>query len=156
MSTFSEAGFDLTLKPMTLTPYLGLAHTALSTGGSVEGEGSAALYVLPTRDQVWTTTTGVRVAWETSGGERTGARIEGGLGWQNHHGDRLVDSTHAFVVGSDAFTVHSAPLARNLAVAEFGVVLRPSDSSRVNLFVQGHRGGGERGLAAQASWNLRF
>lgn len=156
VSSFSEAGVDLPLNAMTLTPYLGLAHTALSTCGSVEGEGSAALYVLPTRDQVWTTTTGVRVAWETSGGERTGARIEGGLAWQNHYGDRLVDSTHAFVVGSDAFTVRSAPLARNLAAAEFGVVLRPSDSSRVNLFVQGHRGGGERGLAAQASWNLRF
>lgn len=156
VSTFSELGIDLPLQTMTLTPYLGLAHTTLSTGSSIEGEGSAALYVLPGRDRVWTTTTGVRAAWDVGSGERTGARIEGGLAWQNQQGDRTVGSTQAFVVGSDAFTVYGAPLARNLALAEIGVVLRPTGSSRVNLFVQGQRGGGERGFAAQASWNVMF
>ncbi|WP_282295333.1 autotransporter domain-containing protein [Stenotrophomonas sp. PS02289] len=156
VSTFSEVGIDLPLQTLTLTPYLGLAHTTLSTGGSVEGEGSAALQVLPGRDRVWTTTTGMRAAWDVGSGERNGARIEGGLAWQNQQGDRTVGSTQAFVVGSDAFTVYGAPLARNRALAEIGVVLRPTGSSRVNLFVQGQRGGGERGFAAQASWNVMF
>ncbi len=152
VSTFSEAGFDVALQSLTLTPYLGLAHTTLSTGQATETTGSAALALLPTRDQVWTTTAGVRSAWALG----DGARVEGGLAWQNTSGDRRTSTRQSFASGSDVFTVHAVPLARNVAVAELGVVLSPTDNSRVNLSVQGHRGGGERGFAAQASWNVMF
>lgn len=152
VSTFSEAGFDLALPSLTLTPYLGLAHTTLSTGAATETTGGAALALLSSRDQVWTTTVGVRSAWELG----DGARVHGGLAWQNTSGDRRTSTTQIFASGSDVFTVHAVPLARNVALAELGVVLSPTDNSRVNLSVQGHRGGGERGFAAQASWNVMF
>jgi len=152
VSTFTEAGVDLPLQSLTLTPYLGIAQTTLSTEEATEVTGSAALALLPTRDQVWTTTAGVRSAWNLSGG----ARVEGGLAWQNTSGDRRTSTTQIFATGSNLFTVHAVPLARNMALAELGVVLQPTDNSRVNLFVQGHRGGGERGFAAQASWNVMF
>lgn len=152
VSTFTEAGFDLALPSVTLTPYLGIAQTTLSTGQAAETTGSAALALLPTRDQVWTTTAGVRSAWDL----RDRARVEGGLAWQNTSGDRHTSTTQMFASGSDLFTVHAVPLARNMALAELGVVLSPTANSRVNLFVQGHRGGGERGFAAQASWNVTF
>ncbi|WNH50887.1 autotransporter outer membrane beta-barrel domain-containing protein [Stenotrophomonas oahuensis] len=152
VSTFTEAGFDLELQSLTLTPYLGIAQTTLSTGQATEAAGSAALALLPTRDQVWTTTAGVRSAWDL----RDRARVEGGLAWQNTSGDRRTSTTQIFATGSDLFTVHAVPLARNVALAELGVVLSPTTNSRVNLFMQGHRGGGERGFAAQASWNVMF
>lgn len=152
VSTFTEAGFDLALQSLTLTPYLGIAQTTLSTAAAAETTGSAALALLPTRDQVWTTTAGVRSAWDL----RDRARVEGGLAWQNTSGDRRTSTTQIFASGSDLFTVHAVPLARNVALAELGVVLSPTANSRVNLFVQGHRGGGERGFAAQASWNVMF
>lgn len=152
VSTFSEAGFDLELQSLTLTPYMGLAHTALSTQEATETTGTAALTLLPTRHEAWTATAGVRAAWEV----KDGARVEGGLAWQNSSGGRRVSTTQMFATGSDLFTVHATPLARNVALAEVGVVLQPTDNSRVTLFVQGHRGSGERGFAAQASWNVMF
>ncbi len=152
VSTFTEAGVDLELQSLTVTPYLGIAQTTLSTQQVTETTGSAALALLPTRDQIWTTTAGVRSAWAL----KDGARVEGGLAWQNTTGDRRTRTTQIFATGSDLFTVHAAPLARNVALAEIGVVLRPTGNSRVNLFVQGHRGGGEGGFGAQASWNVMF
>jgi T5SS/PEP-CTERM-associated repeat protein/autotransporter-associated beta strand protein len=156
VSVFTEGGWDIELDALTLIPYLAVAYTRLSTEGTVETGGSAALAIAASRDEVWTTTAGMRAAWDISGGQQDGARLEAGLAWQTAAGELRADSRHAFVAGSDAFTVSGLPLARNMGIAELGVSVKPTDNSRLSMFAQGRAGGGQREAGAQLNWSVAF
>jgi T5SS/PEP-CTERM-associated repeat protein len=155
-SAFTEGGWDLELDALTLTPYVAMSYTRLISDATEEVGGNAALAIAASRDEVWTSTAGVRASWDISGGQRDRARLEGGLAWEHRAGDLRADSQHQFMVGSDTFTVEGLPLARNVGVAEFGVALSPTDNSRLSLFAQARRGSGERGFGAQANWTIAF
>lgn len=156
VSAFAEGGWDIPLDALTLTPYLAVAYIRLSSGAAVETGGSAALAVTSSKDEVWTTTAGIRAAWDISGGQQDGARLEAGLAWQNAAGELRADSRNRFVAGSDSFTVSGLPLARNVGIAELGISLNTSDNSRLSMFAQGRAGDGQREVGAQLNWNVAF
>lgn len=156
VSAFAEGGWDIQLDALTLTPYLAVAYTRLSSDAAVETGGTAALSVSSSKDEAWTTTAGIRAAWDISGGETDGARLEAGLAWQNAAGELRADSRNRFVAGSDSFTVSGLPLARNVGIAELGVSVNTSDNSRLSMFAQGRAGDGQREVGAQLNWNVAF
>ncbi|APP79507.1 transporter [Xanthomonas hortorum pv. gardneri] len=156
VSAFAEGGWDFELDALTLTPYVALAYTRLSTDAGVENGGNAALAIDASKDEVWTTTAGVRAAWDISGRQQDGARLEAGLAWQNAGGELHADSRHRFVAGSNTFTVDGVPLARNVGIAELGVSINTSSNSRLALFGQGRAGGGQREVGAQLNWTFAF
>ncbi len=156
VSVFAEGGWDMELDALTLSPYVAVAYTRLSTQAGVETGGSAALAIDASKDEVWTTTAGIRASWDISGGHTDAARLEAGLAWQNANGELRADSRHRFVAGSDAFTVSGLPLARNVGIAELGVSVHVTDNSRLSLFAQGRAGDGQRELGAQLNWNVSF
>uniref|UniRef100_UPI0028A235EF autotransporter outer membrane beta-barrel domain-containing protein n=1 Tax=Stenotrophomonas sp. TaxID=69392 RepID=UPI0028A235EF len=156
VSVFAEGGWDMELDALTLSPYVAVAYTRLSTQAGVETGGSAALAIDASKDEVWTTTAGIRASWDISGGHTDAARLEAGLVWQNANGELRADSRHRFVAGSDAFTVSGLPLARNVGIAELGVSVHVTDNSRLSLFAQGRAGDGQRELGAQLNWNVSF
>lgn len=156
VSVFAEGGWDMELDALTLTPYVAIAYTRLSTEAGVETGGSAALAIDASKDEVWTTTAGIRASWDISGGQTDAARLEAGLAWQNASGELRADSRHRFVAGSDRFTVSGLPLARNVGIAELGVSVHVTDNSRLSLFAQGRAGDGQRELGAQLNWNVSF
>jgi T5SS/PEP-CTERM-associated repeat protein len=156
VTAFAEGGWDLAMDKLTLTPYLAMAYTRLSTEASMESGGNAALAVAASKDEVWTTTAGVRAAWDISGGQRDGARLEAGLAWQNAAGELRADSRNQFVAGSDSFTISGLPLARNVGIAEVGVSLKPTDTSRLSFFAQGRSGDGLSEFGAQVNWTVQF
>ena len=156
VTAFAEGGWDLAMDKLTLTPYLALAYTRLSTEASMESGGNAALAVAASKDEVWTTTAGVRAAWDISGGQRDAARLEAGLAWQNAAGELRADSRNQFVAGSDSFTISGLPLARNVGIAEVGVSLKPTDTSRLSFFAQGRSGDGNSEFGAQVNWTVQF
>lgn len=157
VSGFVEGGWDFQIDDaMTLTPYVAVAYTRLSTDAGVETGGNAALAIAASKDEAWTTTAGVRAAWDISGGQQDGARLEAGLAWQNAAGELRADSTHRFVAGSDGFTVQGLPLARNVGIAELGVSVNTSSRSRLSFAAQGRAGDGQREVGAQLNWNVAF
>jgi outer membrane autotransporter protein len=156
VQAFAEGGWDIQLSALTLSPYLAVAYTRLSSEAATETGGTAALSVASSKDEVWTTTAGIRAAWDISGGQTDGARLEAGLAWQNAAGELRADSRNRFVAGSDSFTVSGLPLARNVGIAELGVSLNTSDNSRLSMFAQGRAGDGQREVGAQLNWNVVF
>ncbi|WP_238601239.1 autotransporter domain-containing protein [Xanthomonas arboricola] len=156
VSAFVEGGWDFELGALTLTPYVAAAYTRLSTDAGVEAGGSAALAIDASKDEVWTSTAGVRASWDISGGSQDGARLEAGLAWQNAAGELRADSRQQFAAGSSAFTVGGVPLARNVGIAELGISLNPSANSRLSLVGQGRAGDGQREIGAQLNWRVAF
>jgi len=156
VQAFAEGGWDIPLSALTLSPYLAVAYTRLSSEAATETGGTAALSVASSKDEVWTTTAGIRAAWDISGGQTDGARLEAGLAWQNAAGELRADSRNRFVAGSDSFTVSGLPLARNVGIAELGVSLNTSDNSRLSMSAQGRAGDGQREVGAQLNWNVVF
>ncbi|MCC8606238.1 autotransporter domain-containing protein [Xanthomonas vesicatoria] len=156
VSAFVEGGWDFELGALTLTPHVAAAYTRLSTDAGVEAGGSAALAIDASKDEVWTSTAGVRASWDISGGLQDGARLEAGLAWQNAAGELRADSRQRFVAGSSAFTVGGVPLARNVGIAELGVSLNTSANSRLSLVGQGRAGDGQREVGAQLNWKVAF
>jgi len=156
VQAFAEGGWDIQLSALTLSPYLAVAYTRLSSEAATETGGTAALSVASSKDEVWTTTAGIRAAWDISGGQTDGARLEAGLAWQNAAGELRADSRNRFVAGSDSFTVSGLPLARNVGIAELGISLNTSDNSRLSMFAQGRAGDGQREVGAQLNWNVTF
>ncbi|PPU98056.1 hypothetical protein XpopCFBP1817_04540 [Xanthomonas populi] len=77
-STSAEGGWDFELDAITLTPYVALAYARLSTDAGVQAGGSAALAIDASKDEMWTTTAGLRAGWDISGGLQDGAQLEAG------------------------------------------------------------------------------
>lgn len=157
VSVFAEGGWDIQRDALTLSPYLAVAYTRVSSEAAIETGGSAALEVAASKDEVWTTTAGIRAMWDIGGSQQQdGARLDAGLAWQNAAGERGAGARNRFVAGSDAFTVAGLPLARNVGIAELGVSVKPTDNSRLSLHAQGRAGSGQRELGTQLSWNVAF
>jgi outer membrane autotransporter protein len=153
---FAEGGWDIELDALTLTPYLALAYTRLSSDAFAETGGSAALAVDSSEDTAWTTTAGLRAAWDISADQEGGTRIEAGLAWQHAGGDLRADTSNRFVAGSDRFTVSGLPLAGDVAIAELGFSFKPTDNSRLSFFAQGRSGDGTSEFGGQLNWNILF
>ncbi|RRU15279.1 autotransporter domain-containing protein [Stenotrophomonas sp. 278] len=155
VSAFAEAGWNIDLDPLVLTPYLGLSYTRLDTDAVQETGGAAALAVEARKDDAWTATAGLRAGWQLGDDRGIATRLEAGLAWQHSGGD-LPETRGRFVAGTSSFTVQGLPLARNVGVAELGVSIKPTDNSRLALMAQGRSGDGQSEFGGQLSFNLMF
>ncbi|WDS35720.1 autotransporter domain-containing protein [Pseudoxanthomonas sp.] len=156
LTVYAEGGWAFSWDTLTLTPYVALAHTRLETDDATEAGGSTALVVAKSKDELLTSTAGVRAAWDISGGQVDGAIVTAGLAWQNASGELKADSRARFAAGGDAFTVYGTPLARNVAIAELGVGVNTGANARLSLSAQGRAGDGQREVGAQLNWAWKF
>lgn len=153
---FAEGGWTFDLGHTRLTPYLGVAHTRLRTDGVTEQGASTALDVAESKDELLTATAGVRASWDVSGPLAEGTRLTAGLGWQNANGELKQEHRANLVAGGDGFTVYGAPLGRNTGIAELGMSLPLSESSTVQLGMQGRFGDGHSDAGGHVNWTWNF
>ncbi|MCW4456515.1 autotransporter domain-containing protein [Flavobacterium sp. MXW15] len=149
---FAEAGLDVEFDGWRLSPYLNLAHTRLESDAFSEMGGSAALAVDAQKDEWWSATLGARATWEIA----DDAELSLGLGWQHAGGDETLYSRHRLLAGSNDFVVQGVPLARNVGLAEVGVVVNASERSRLRFGAHVRSGDGLSDIGGHVDWQFRF
>ncbi|MEN4919486.1 autotransporter outer membrane beta-barrel domain-containing protein [Achromobacter spanius] len=150
---FTEVGYAFAAaRGLTLEPYAGLAWAGQRTRGFSEAGGSAALSGDSTRNNITTTTLGLRAAQQVTLGTLAGA-VSGGLSWRHAFGDLRPESRLAFNAG-ESFTVTGAPIAQDAALVEAGLDAQISRTATLGLAYAGQFGGGNRDQTA--SVNLRW
>ena len=132
-------------------PYLNLAHTRLSTDGTTEVGGDAALQVNSERENVEFSTLGARGSWDLGG-----TQLHGGLGWQHAFGDTTPQRTMQFVDGGDAFTIYGVPVAQNAAVVNLGADWKLSPNVKLDASYNGQWASSAKDQAAKLSLSVSF
>lgn len=155
-TAFVRAGWSFGGPGLQWTPEVELAQVRLRSDGSQERGGNSALQLDAGTARYRTGLAALRADWDISGGECDRAALTARVGWQVAGGDRLPLADARFVGGTQSFSIAGAPLARHSALAQLGVAVSPTDSSRVSLQMQGRRGDGERDLGAQLDWSVVF
>ena len=152
---FIDVGIPLTLAPQhELQPFLNVSQTWLRMGSFSETGGALALKGEASNASTAFSTLGLR--WKNSWQIRTTKwQVNAMAGWQRGWGDLAPSTTLAFN-SSDAFTVYSAPLARNALALELGVGAHLSASSRLMVVYAGTFGSGtsSQSLQAQLRWSF--
>ena len=153
-SAFIEASYDWTFGISTLQPYVGIAHTRLSSDGFSERGGDAALSVAEQNDNVTTGSMGLKTRWDISGGRREHASLMTKIGWEHNSGD--IDTSSKQALNGQNFTVYGLPLERDAAVVELAFGMNVTPSSRIQLGYQGRYSSAVRENGANLQWSLSF
>jgi T5SS/PEP-CTERM-associated repeat protein/autotransporter-associated beta strand protein len=154
-SIHARLGWDLPIGSLTLTPELELSHVRLESDAAREHGGSAALDLAASKDEYMTATAALAGRWDISQGASDRALLTARLGWQVADGDLRTDSHARFGTGP-AFTIAGAPLARDMGLAQVGVSVSPTASSRLSLQAQLRAGDGQRDTGALMTWQWMF
>ena len=155
-TAFLRAGWTFGGPRLQLTPELELAQVRLRSDGSQEHGGHSALQLDGETARYRTGLAALRADWDISGGQRDRAALTARVGWQVAGGDRLPQATARFIEGAQDFSIAAAPLARRSALAQLGVAVSPTDTSRLSLQMQGQRGDGQRDVGAQLDLSVAF
>lgn len=151
---FAEAGYALQVGSRTvLEPYAGLARMWLRGNDFQESGSAIALGGRANNFSITFSTLGARATMQLPDAGRFGMELTGGLGWRHAFGDRAPTANLQFASGN-AYTVSGAPLARNALVAELGISLQASGTSRFSLSYAGQFAGAtqDHGVQARAMW----
>lgn len=152
---FGELGYAIPAgENARIEPYLNLAHVHAHAGRYNEHGGAAALTGKPSDNDVTFATLGLHAERLIDIG-RAQASLTGTLGWRHAFGDVEPTVRNRFV-GTNAFTIAGAPIARNSAVLEAGLDFRLSASATLGLAYTGQLASGARDHGAQARLTMRF
>ncbi len=152
---FGELGYKIRLPKAVIEPYANLSYVRLRTDGFDE-DGQTAAALSMTSDTMSTTfsTLGVRASTGFNLGTiPTTARAE--LGWQHAAGDIDPVSTARFV-GSNAFTVAGAPIAKDTAIIGAGLDFELSKDATLGVSYSGQFGSGAQRNGFNASLKVSF
>jgi outer membrane autotransporter protein len=116
---FADLGYRLALWDIRFEPFANLAYVSLHTPAFSEVGGPAALNVRADTIDDAVTTLGVRPSTDVSW-DGWNVTLRGMVGVRHTFG-RVVPTTTASFMGSNAFTVSGAPIARDAAALEAGV-----------------------------------
>lgn len=140
---FGEIGYALAINPkLTLEPFAGVAWSDLRRRSFTEEGGISALSSDSQKQDLTTTTLGLRARSALQFGARD-VSLSGTLGWRHTFGGRAVQSRMAFQ-GSEAFTVAGAPVAQDTALVELGASVAVGRNASAGLAYNGEFGGGNR------------
>ncbi|MEX2629372.1 MAG: autotransporter domain-containing protein [Tistlia sp.] len=152
---FAEASYDLLLGEVGLQPFAGLAYVRTDSDGFSESGGEAALSVEESDHGVGYGTLGLRAA--------TGFQLDGlptltalgALGWRHAFGNLAPDGS-ATLGGSDSFTIHGLPVARDAALIEAGLAMPVGAHGLFDLSYAGTVADGYRDHGLNLTLAFRF
>ncbi|WP_304413253.1 autotransporter outer membrane beta-barrel domain-containing protein [Achromobacter sp. DH1f] len=152
---FTELGYALPINSaFTLEPYAGVSWSDQRIRGFSESGGSAALSGERMRNDLTTTTLGLRTYHAVALGSLDGV-VRGTLGWRHAFGDVQPRTSMAFE-GSDTFTAMGAPIARDAALLELSLDAQVSRSTTVALGYSGQFGNGNRDQTGSVTLRWKF
>jgi subtilase-type serine protease len=152
---FTELGYALPVSDhVSIEPFAGLAWSDTRTRGFSESGGSAALRGQSDSSKQTSSTLGLRALTNFTVGQTEG-RLQATLGWRHAFGDVQPQTIMSFD-GGQAFSVAGAPIARNAALAELGVVTAITQNATIGLTYSGQFGGGNRENAGSVHMTWRY
>lgn len=152
---FGELGYKIRLPKAVIEPYANLSYVRLGTDGFDEdGQTAAALSMNSDTMSTTFSTLGVRASTGFDLGTiPTTARAD--IGWRHASGDVNPVSTASFV-GSNAFTVAGAPIAKDAAIIEAGLDFALSKDAILGVSYSGQFGSGAQRNGFNASLKVSF
>lgn len=152
---FGELGYKIRLPKAVIEPYANLSYVRLGTDGFDEdGQTAAALSMNSDKMSTTFSTLGVRASTGFDLGTiPTTARAD--IGWRHASGDVNPVSTASFV-GSNAFTVAGAPIAKDAAIIEAGLDFALSKDAILGVSYSGQFGSGAQRNGFNASLKVSF
>ncbi|NIH75311.1 outer membrane autotransporter protein [Ochrobactrum sp. P20RRXII] len=152
---FGELGYKIRLPKAVIEPYANLSYVRLGTDGFDEdGQTAAALSMNSDTMSTTFSTLGVRASTGFDLGTiPTTARAD--IGWRHASGDVNPVSTASFV-GSNAFTVAGAPIAKDAAIIEAGLDFALSKDAILGVSYSGQFGNGAQRNGFNASLKVSF
>lgn len=152
---FIDVGLPISLASQhELQPFLNVSQTWLRMGSFSETGSPLALNGAASNASTAFSTLGLR--WKKSWEVREAQwQVTAMAGWQRGWGDLSPSASLAFSTGN-AFTVYSAPIARNAIALEFGIGANLNPSSRLMFVYAGTFGSGNsaQSLQAQLRWTF--
>ncbi len=147
-----EAGYDLDMGPVVLTPFAGLAGVHVETEGFTETGGPAALTFASTGNTTGVTTLGLRARHQAGSVGLTGAAA-----WRHAFGDVEPTSRAAFASSPAAtFAVRGAPLVRDALAVEGGFEARIDRAATLSFGYSGEYSSDTRDHALMAELRVEF
>jgi outer membrane autotransporter protein len=152
---FGELGYKIRLPKAVLEPYANLSYVRLKTDGfNEDGQTAAALSMESDTTDTTFSTLGFRASTTFDlGSIPTTARAD--LGWRHAAGDVNPVSTASFL-GSNAFTVTGAPIAKDTATIEAGLDFTLWKDATLGVSYSGQFGSGAQQNGLNASLKISF
>ena len=152
---FGEVAYGMTLGPLRLAPFAGLAYVNVDMSAFQETGGVAALHGFGGQTGVTYSTLGARAAvplplWGLP------VEVVGLLAWQHAFGDVEPVATLGFGAGLAPFTIAGAPVAEDAALVEAGIRLHPSATASLRLTYSGQLAAGTTINAVKGGFTLQF
>jgi len=154
VQVFAEASKAFESGPATVTPYVQAAQTWLRSKDAVESGSNARLVVKGKTDSVFETTVGVRAAYALPTGKP--AVVYADVGWGHRFGNTQARTSNRFDNTSARFTVHGAPLDKNVARLGAGVQAQLSGTTTLSVGYQGTMGSRQHSHSGRLQLNVRF
>jgi outer membrane autotransporter protein len=151
---FGEAAYDVSLEPVQLQPFVGLAHTRHDVSSFSESGGAAALAAESADAAATFSTIGLRAATDFAVSGMT-TTLRGSLAWQ-HTLDDVTPSTRLSFGGGTAFSVDGTPLGRDAALIETGIDVAVSDAVTFGASYDGRFDDAGHEHGARARLSIRF
>jgi outer membrane autotransporter protein len=151
---FGEAGYRIDTASVAFEPFANLAYVNLHSDGFAETGGAAALTSASQTSDATFTTLGIRASSGFAVGT-INATARGMLGWKHAFGDIAPAATQAFA-SSSAFTIASAPIARNAALIEAGLDFDITPMAKLGFSYNGEVASKTRDHGFNADLRVRF
>ncbi|MFJ3462895.1 autotransporter domain-containing protein [Achromobacter spanius] len=152
---FTELGYKLPLgDAYAIEPFAGVAWNQVRTRDFQETGGSAALRGEGSKDDVTSTTLGLRGAM-LIGTDSAPGRLTATVGWRHAMGDVKPTQKLAFEGGS-TFTVSGVPIAQNAAVLGLGAEVAITRNTTAGVAYDAQFGGGNRQQSGMFKLMTRF
>lgn len=151
---FGELGYSFRMGATTVEPFANAAYMNLSTNGTSESGGVAALTIGGSSFETTYSVLGLRLSHALATG-RGPLMLSASAGWQHAFGDLLPSATMAFS-GSPAFTVTGVPLSSDAAVLDLGISYTPSATIDVGLHYVGQLASSSQIGAVKGMLSVRF
>jgi uncharacterized protein with beta-barrel porin domain len=151
LTGFIEGAWTFHFNGGTVSPFLNLAHTKVTTAASTEDGGAAALHAYAAGENVSFSTLGARGQLNLA----DHFNLHGELGWQHAFGDTTPAQNLGFVAGGPTFTEYGVPIAKNAGLGRIGLGWHQGKVA-IDADYEGLRGGGTKDQAAKLSVSVRF
>ena len=152
---FGELAYQWGTEDAPVEAFANLAYVHLHTDGFNEaGRTAARLSVDSDTMDTAFTTIGLRASRRFMLGN-VSANAHGSIGWRHAYGDIDTSSTNSFI-GSSAFTVYGAPIAKDAAIIEAGLNFNLSPRSTLGINYTGQIGSHAYQQGVNAVFRVRF
>jgi len=155
VQAFAEASKPFALTDAaTVTPYLNLTQSWLSTNSTRERGSAAALAVRGQNDSVFQTTLGLRAAYQLP--THTPVALTAHLGWAHAFGDTDGKTSNRFASAGNRFAVQGTRLDRDRALAGVGIEARLTPNASLAVGYDGQFGSHYKDHTGSVQLRVRF